>query len=59
MKYGGDDILELFYHLLKDRIRFPYKECDLARAYDRNILEFIFESFCTVNVVGGSSSIGR
>src|ERR1700721_3126906 len=38
LDYGGDYISELFYVLL-NRIGLPYKEVDLSRLYDWNMME--------------------
>ncbi|KAF9518979.1 hypothetical protein BS47DRAFT_1370856 [Hydnum rufescens UP504] len=38
LDYGGDDISE-FFHLLLARIGLPYKEADLSRLYDWNMIE--------------------
>lgn len=52
LNVGGDDITELFYVLLK-RIHLPYREADLARSYDWNIMEDLKARLCTLAEVGG------
>ena len=44
---GGDDITELLYGLLR-RIKFPYRELDLARGSDWQILEDLKSRLCTL-----------
>ncbi|KAL0577906.1 phosphatidylinositol kinase-related protein kinase tor1, partial [Marasmius crinis-equi] len=38
LNFGGDDITELFYVLL-ERIGFPYREANLVRSYDWNVID--------------------
>ncbi len=47
---GGDDITEFLYVLL-DKISFPYKDIDLARAADWNMLEDLKARLCTLSEV--------
>jgi actin-related protein 8 len=47
---GGDDITELLYVLLK-KIRLPYREMDLVRSYDWNIMEELKTKICTLTEV--------
>jgi len=44
---GGDDITEFLYVLLS-RISFPYKDANLARSYDWNVLEDLKARLCTL-----------
>lgn len=47
LNMGGDDITE-FLHVLLQRISFPYKELDLARSYDWNVVEDLKARLCTL-----------
>ena len=47
---GGNDITEFLYVLL-DRIGFPYRDVDLARAYDWNVMEDLKARLCTLTEV--------
>ncbi|KAF9461204.1 actin-related protein [Collybia nuda] len=47
LNMGGDDITEFLYVLL-ERISFPYKDIDLARSYDWNIMEDLKSRLCTL-----------
>ena len=47
---GGDDITEFLSVLLK-RIFLPYKEMDLVRSYDWNIMEDLKAKMCTLTEV--------
>lgn len=44
---GGDYITEFLYVLL-DRICFPYRDIDLARSYDWNVMEDLKSRLCTL-----------
>ncbi|KAF5362071.1 hypothetical protein D9756_002285 [Leucocoprinus leucothites] len=44
---GGDDITEFFYVLLK-RIYLPYREMDLVRSYDWDVMEDLKAKICTL-----------
>jgi hypothetical protein len=44
---GGDDITEFLYVML-DRIRFPYRDINLARSYDWNVMEDLKARICTL-----------
>ncbi|THU81080.1 actin-like ATPase domain-containing protein [Dendrothele bispora CBS 962.96] len=44
---GGDDITEFLYVLL-DRICFPYRDINLARSYDWNVMEDLKTRMCTL-----------
>lgn len=44
---GGDDITE-FFSVLLERIKFPYRELDLNRSYDWNIMEDLKIRLCTL-----------
>lgn len=44
---GGNDITEFFYVLL-DRIGFPYRDINLARTYDWNVMEDLKTRLCTL-----------
>ena len=50
LSIGGDDITEFLYVLL-DKINFPYKEVNLARAYDWSVMEDLKERICTLQEV--------
>lgn len=47
---GGDDVTEFLYVLL-DRIGFPYREADLARSYDWEVIEDLKKRVCTLSEV--------
>ena len=47
---GGDDITEFLYVLLR-RIHFPYRDLDLARSYDWNVMEDLKNRLCTLTEV--------
>lgn len=47
LNMGGDDITEFLYILL-DRISFPYRDIDLARWYDWNVMEDLKARLCTL-----------
>lgn len=47
LNIGGDDITEFFYVLL-ERIKFPYREINLARSYDWNVMEDMKARLCTL-----------
>ncbi|KAG7444906.1 actin-like ATPase domain-containing protein [Guyanagaster necrorhizus] len=47
LNLGGDDITEFLYVLL-ERIGFPYRDIDLSRAYDWNIMEDLKSRLCTL-----------
>jgi len=44
---GGDDITEFLYVLLR-RIHFPYRDLDLTRSYDWNVMEDLKNRLCTL-----------
>ena len=44
---GGDDITEFLY-VLFEKINFPYRGLDLARAYDWNVVEDLKARLCTL-----------
>ncbi len=44
---GGDDITE-FFSVLLDRIKFPYRELNLNRSYDWNVMEDLKIRLCTL-----------
>lgn len=50
LSMGGDDITELLYVLL-DRICFPYRDINLARSYDWNVVENLKAQICTLSEV--------
>lgn len=50
LNMGGDDITEFLFVLL-ERIAFPYREVNLAHAYDWNILEDLKFRMCTLTEV--------
>ncbi|OBZ74041.1 putative actin-related protein 8 [Grifola frondosa] len=47
LSMGGDDITEFLYVLL-ERISFPYRDMNLARSYDWNIMEDLKARLCTL-----------
>ncbi|KAJ7504317.1 hypothetical protein B0H11DRAFT_1981638 [Mycena galericulata] len=47
LNVGGDDITEFLYVLL-DRIHFPYRDINLARSYDWNVMEDLKARLCTL-----------
>jgi actin-related protein 8 len=47
LSFGGDDITE-FFSVLLERIKFPYRELDLNRSYDWNIMEDLKIRLCTL-----------
>jgi actin-related protein len=47
LSIGGDDITEFLYVLLR-RIKFPYKDMDLNRSYDWNVMEDLKSRLCTL-----------
>ncbi|KAF9006074.1 actin-related protein [Cyathus striatus] len=47
LNIGGDDITEFLYVLLQ-RIQFPYREADLSRTYDWNVMEDLKFRICTL-----------
>ena len=44
---GGDDISEFLYVLLQ-KINFPYRDLDLTRSYDWNVMEDLKARLCTL-----------
>ncbi|KAJ8079508.1 actin-like protein arp8 [Marasmius tenuissimus] len=50
LNIGGDDITEFFYVLL-ERIGFPYREANLARSYDWNVIDTLKCNLCTLSEV--------
>ena len=44
---GGNDITEFLYVLL-EKIGFPYRDIDLARSYDWNVMEDLKARLCTL-----------
>lgn len=56
---GGDDITEFLWVLL-GRISFPYRDVDLAKAYDWNVMEDLKAKLITLAEVclHGPGSIG-
>ncbi|KAH7927316.1 actin-like ATPase domain-containing protein [Leucogyrophana mollusca] len=47
LNMGGDDITEFLFVLL-DRISFPYRDINLARWYDWNVMEDLKARLCTL-----------
>lgn len=47
LNIGGDDITEFLYVLL-ERINFPYRDMDLRRSYDWNLMEDLKSRLCTL-----------
>lgn len=47
LNMGGDAITEFLYILLQ-KINFPYRDLDLARSYDWNVMEDIKARLCTL-----------
>jgi actin-related protein len=50
LNMGGDYITEFLYVLL-DRICFPYRDINLARSYDWNVMEELKSRLCTLTEV--------
>ncbi|GLB41816.1 hypothetical protein LshimejAT787_1004160 [Lyophyllum shimeji] len=48
LSIGGDDITEFLYVLLQ-RINFPYRDLDLTRSYDWNIMQDLKCRLCTLS----------
>ncbi|KAJ7623175.1 hypothetical protein FB45DRAFT_924792 [Roridomyces roridus] len=48
LNVGGNDITEFLYVLLK-RIHFPYRDIDLSRSYDWNVMEDLKARLCTLS----------
>jgi len=47
LSIGGNDVTE-FFNVLLERIKFPYRELDLNRSYDWNIMEDLKIRLCTL-----------
>jgi hypothetical protein len=47
LNMGGDDITEFLYVLL-ERISFPYRDTNLSRWYDWNVMEDLKARLCTL-----------
>ncbi|KAJ7091416.1 hypothetical protein B0H15DRAFT_836015 [Mycena belliarum] len=47
LNMGGDDITEFLYVLL-ERIRFPYRDINLARSYDWSVMDELKAKLCTL-----------
>ncbi|KAI0364722.1 actin-like ATPase domain-containing protein [Pilatotrama ljubarskyi] len=47
LSMGGNDITEFLYVLL-EKIGFPYRDLDLARSYDWNVMEDLKARLCTL-----------
>ncbi|KAI0078726.1 actin-like ATPase domain-containing protein [Panus rudis PR-1116 ss-1] len=47
LSMGGDDITEFLYVLL-EKISFPYRDVNLARSYDWNVMEDLKARLCTL-----------
>ncbi|KAJ7281463.1 hypothetical protein C8J57DRAFT_1297692 [Mycena rebaudengoi] len=47
LNMGGDDITEFLYVLL-NRIKFPYRDINLARSYDWNVMDDLKTRLCTL-----------
>lgn len=50
MKFGGDDIAQTFTQVVKT-IDFPYKEVDLTKNYDWDLMTWLAEQCCCFNEV--------
>jgi actin-related protein 8 len=50
LNMGGDYITEFLYVLL-ERVCFPYRDIDLARSYDWNVMEDLKCRLCTLTEV--------
>ncbi|KAF7308844.1 Actin-related protein 8 [Mycena kentingensis (nom. inval.)] len=48
LNIGGDDVTEFLYVLL-NRIHFPYRDIDLARSYDWNVMEDLKARLCSLS----------
>lgn len=47
LNMGGDDITEFFYVLL-GQISFPYRDANLAKWHDWNVMEDLKSRLCTL-----------
>lgn len=47
LNMAGNDITE-FLHVLLQKINFPYRDMDLARSYDWNVMEDLKARLCTL-----------
>ena len=47
LSMGGDDITEFLYVLL-ERIKFPYRDIDLNKFYDWQVMEDLKSRLCTL-----------
>ena len=47
LSMGGDDITEFLYVML-EKINFPYRDINLALAYDWSVLEDLKARLCTL-----------
>lgn len=47
LSMGGDDITEFFY-VLMGQISFPYRDANLARWHDWNVMEDLKSRLCTL-----------
>lgn len=56
LDYGGDDVTELFLQLLQT-VSFPYKDCQLARDWDWELVQWLMEQCCAFNEVRPTASI--
>lgn len=54
LSMGGNDITEFLYVLL-EKIGFPYRDIDLARSYDWNVMEDLKARLCTLAEVSCAS----
>lgn len=50
LNMGGDDITEFLYVLLQ-RINFPYRELNLARSYDWEVMDDLKKRLCKLSEV--------
>lgn len=55
MDYGGSDITQVFFWLLK-KCGFPYKRCDSSSRMDALLLHELKETMCHVSLVSGRSN---
>jgi len=57
LNIGGDDVTE-FLSVLLGRIKFPYRELDLNRSYDWNVMEDLKWRLCTLADVSSLDNVG-
>ena len=53
MRYGGDDLVEAFMNCVQS-VSFPYKDCNLAREWDWELMQWLMEQCCAANEVSSA-----